>query len=104
MPGSTLYEILLDALAAEHGMRLLAAESALEWLDDSTVTTARRLSAARSERSRRSCWTLFPAAASDCVAGRPDRNGQRGIARGREGQRHGRHPRCSTTKLRPATS
>jgi F-type H+-transporting ATPase subunit gamma len=47
----SLYEILLDALAAEHGMRLMAAESALEWLDGTTVTTARRLSAARSEAS-----------------------------------------------------
>ena len=47
----SLYEILLDALAAEHGMRLMAAESALEWLDGTTTTTARRLSAARSEAS-----------------------------------------------------
>jgi F0F1-type ATP synthase gamma subunit len=45
----TLYEVLLDALAAEHGMRLLAAESALEWLDSTSATTARRLNAARSE-------------------------------------------------------
>ncbi|MCA9119129.1 MAG: F0F1 ATP synthase subunit gamma [Planctomycetaceae bacterium] len=47
----TLYEILLDAIAAEHGMRLLAAESALEWLDSSTTTTSRRLANARSEAS-----------------------------------------------------
>ncbi len=45
----TLYEILLDALAAEHGMRLLAAESALEWLDSTAVMTSRRLTSARSE-------------------------------------------------------
>jgi F0F1-type ATP synthase gamma subunit len=45
----TLYEILLDALAAEHGMRLMAAESALEWLDDTATTTSRRLANARSE-------------------------------------------------------
>jgi len=38
-------------LAAEHGMRLMAAESAVEWIDRTTVTTARRLSAARSEAS-----------------------------------------------------
>jgi len=47
----TLYEILLDALAAEHGMRLMAAESALEWLDTAASTTSRRLASARSEAS-----------------------------------------------------
>ncbi|MEZ6062361.1 MAG: FoF1 ATP synthase subunit gamma [Planctomycetaceae bacterium] len=47
----TLYEILLDALAAEHGMRLMAAESALEWLDTTAAATARRLAGARSEAS-----------------------------------------------------
>lgn len=45
----TLYEILLDALAAEHGMRLLAAESAMEWLEEAGDVTRRRLSASRSE-------------------------------------------------------
>ncbi len=45
----TLYEMLLDALASEHGMRLMAAESALEWLDDSSTAAARQLAAARSE-------------------------------------------------------
>jgi len=45
----TLYEILLDALAAEHGMRLMAAESALEWLDNTATTASRRLANARSE-------------------------------------------------------
>jgi F-type H+-transporting ATPase subunit gamma len=47
----TLYEILLDALAAEHGMRLTAAESALEWLDNTAATTSRHLATARSEAS-----------------------------------------------------
>ena len=45
----TLHEILLDALAAEHGMRLMAAESALEWLDSTVIVTSRRLASARSE-------------------------------------------------------
>ena len=44
-----LYEVLLDALATEHGMRLMATESALEWLDDNTTMTSRRLTNARSE-------------------------------------------------------
>lgn len=47
----TLFEILLDALAAEHGMRLMAAESALEWLDSTSIMTSRRLTSARSEAS-----------------------------------------------------
>ncbi len=45
----TLYEILLDALAAEHGMRLMAAESAMEWLESTATTTSRRLVSVRSE-------------------------------------------------------
>ncbi|MEQ8787810.1 MAG: FoF1 ATP synthase subunit gamma [Pirellulaceae bacterium] len=45
----TLYEILLDALAAEHGMRLLAAEAAFNWLDETSERTGRRLSVCRSE-------------------------------------------------------
>lgn len=45
----TLFEILLDALAAEQGMRLMAAESALEWLDGTVVATERRLNIARNE-------------------------------------------------------
>jgi F0F1-type ATP synthase gamma subunit len=42
-------EVLLDALAAEHGMRLMAAESALEWLDNTATVTSRRLASTRSE-------------------------------------------------------
>lgn len=45
----TLHEILLDALAAEHGMRLMAVEAALEWLGDTTTATLRRLASARGE-------------------------------------------------------
>jgi F-type H+-transporting ATPase subunit gamma len=46
---TTLYEILLDALASEHGMRLLAAETARQWLDDTTEATRRQLTASRRE-------------------------------------------------------
>ncbi len=45
----TLYEILLEALAAEHGMRIVAAESALQWLENTIALTERRLTASRSE-------------------------------------------------------
>lgn len=45
----SLYEVLLDALAAEHGMRLTAAEAALSWIDAMSTNTSRKLSASRSE-------------------------------------------------------
>lgn len=48
---STLYELLLDALAAEHGMRLVATESAGEWLDTRVQTLQRQLASARRESS-----------------------------------------------------
>ncbi|HXY36505.1 MAG TPA: FoF1 ATP synthase subunit gamma [Planctomycetaceae bacterium] len=47
----TLYEILLEALAAEHGMRIVAAESALQWLDGTITLTKRLLTSSRSETS-----------------------------------------------------
>ena len=46
---TTLYELLLDSLATEHGMRLLAAESARQWIDETAETTRRQLSACRRE-------------------------------------------------------
>lgn len=47
----SLYERVLDALAAEHGMRLTSAEAAIEWLENTREHTARRLAAVRSEAS-----------------------------------------------------
>lgn len=46
---TTLYELLLDALAAEHGMRLVAAQSAQQWLDKTSESVERQLSASRRE-------------------------------------------------------
>jgi F-type H+-transporting ATPase subunit gamma len=46
---TTLYELLLDALASEHGMRLIAAESARGWLDETGETVRRQLAAVRRE-------------------------------------------------------
>ena len=46
---TTLHELLLDSLASEHGMRLLAAESARQWLDETSETVRRQLSASRRE-------------------------------------------------------
>jgi F-type H+-transporting ATPase subunit gamma len=45
----SLYDALLDALASEHGMRLTAAEAALQWIDQTSQQTARKLSTSRSE-------------------------------------------------------
>ncbi len=45
----TLYEILLDALASEYGMRLMASESAMEWIESTATKTSRTLASARSE-------------------------------------------------------
>jgi len=45
----SLHELLLDALAAEHGMRLTAAEAALQWIDATSTHTSRKLAASRSE-------------------------------------------------------
>lgn len=45
----TLYELLLDALASEHGARLVSTESARQWLERETVTVSRTLRAAQRE-------------------------------------------------------
>lgn len=48
---STLYELLLDALASEHGMRLIATQSAAEWLDSRVESLQRQLLSVRRESS-----------------------------------------------------
>lgn len=45
----TLYQVLLDALAAEHGARLLATGAAGDWIDHRTERLRRQLAAARRE-------------------------------------------------------
>jgi F-type H+-transporting ATPase subunit gamma len=45
----TLFEILVDALASEHGARLAATQSAEEWLQDRTSETKRQLASIRRE-------------------------------------------------------
>jgi F-type H+-transporting ATPase subunit gamma len=47
----TLYQLLLDALASEHGMRLIAAESARQWIEETEQTVHRQLSMVRRENS-----------------------------------------------------
>jgi F-type H+-transporting ATPase subunit gamma len=46
-----LYDVLLDALASEHGARLVATQSAESWLDERASRLARNLAAARREAS-----------------------------------------------------
>ena len=48
---STLFELLLDALAAEHGTRLVATQGAAEWLETRVKTLQRQLASARRESS-----------------------------------------------------
>jgi F-type H+-transporting ATPase subunit gamma len=45
----TLFEILVDALASEHGARLAATQSAEQWLQDRTAETRRLLASIRRE-------------------------------------------------------
>jgi F-type H+-transporting ATPase subunit gamma len=46
---STLFALLLDALAAEHGARLVATQSAGQWLDDRIADLGRQLSSIQRE-------------------------------------------------------
>jgi F-type H+-transporting ATPase subunit gamma len=48
---STLYELLLDALASEHGTRLVATQSAGEWLDQQIEAVQRQVASVRQETS-----------------------------------------------------
>lgn len=48
---STLFELLLDALASEHGMRLVATQSAGEWLDTRLKDIRRQIASAHRESS-----------------------------------------------------
>lgn len=47
----TLHDLLLDALASEHGARLQATQSAERWLDERTTRLRRFLASARREAS-----------------------------------------------------
>jgi F-type H+-transporting ATPase subunit gamma len=47
----TLYDVLLDALASEHGARLVATEAAKRWLDERIERLRRHLAASQREAS-----------------------------------------------------
>jgi len=57
-----VYDLLLDALASEHGARLLATQSAESWLDDQSDTLRRHLGAARREASTQEVLEIAAAA------------------------------------------
>ncbi len=58
----SLHEVLMDALTAEHGMRLTAAEAALQWIEETTAQAAQKLSASRSETATQELLDLVSGA------------------------------------------
>jgi F-type H+-transporting ATPase subunit gamma len=48
---STLFELLLDSLVSEHGMRLVATQAAGQWLEDRLAGLQRELASVRRETS-----------------------------------------------------
>lgn len=70
----TMYSLLLEALASEHGARLAATESAEGWLDDRTAQLRRRLVASRREVSTQETIEIAAGArARRAMAGRAPR-------------------------------
>jgi F-type H+-transporting ATPase subunit gamma len=58
----SLYETLLEALASEHGKRLVTAESARTWLEERMTATRRRAAAIRRETSTQELLEVIVAA------------------------------------------
>ena len=58
----SLYETLLEALASEHGKRLVTVESAHSWLEERTATTRRLAAALRRETSTQEVLEVVVAA------------------------------------------
>lgn len=59
---ASLHETLLDALASEHGKRLVTAETARSWLEDRIAATRRQESALRREASTQEVLEIAAAA------------------------------------------
>jgi F-type H+-transporting ATPase subunit gamma len=57
-----LQELLLDAMASEHGMRLVATNAAADWLDEEVDRARRRLRAIRRETSTQEILELVAGA------------------------------------------
>jgi len=70
----TLYDLLIDALAAEHGARLMSTQSAESWLNARYDTLKRRLASARREASTQEVIEI----AAGARRLRPQREGESG--------------------------
>jgi F-type H+-transporting ATPase subunit gamma len=70
----TLHETLLDALAAEHGKRLVVAESARSWLEDRLEVVRRRIASVRMETSTQEVLEVAAGARSLRRAAAEERN------------------------------
>ena len=69
---ASLYETLLEALASEHGKRLVTAESARSWLRERMTATQRLVAAIRRETSTQELLEVVVAGrAAQAEAGRP---------------------------------
>lgn len=68
---STLFQLLLDALAAEHGARLVATEMAGEWLDGRTADLGRQLASLRREAGTQEVLAVAAGARQRAQAGEP---------------------------------
>jgi F-type H+-transporting ATPase subunit gamma len=73
---SSFYGLLLDALAAEHGTRLIATESAAQWMQDELRRLERGLSSARRESGTQEVLDIAGAARRRSHGG-PHRHGRR---------------------------
>jgi F-type H+-transporting ATPase subunit gamma len=70
---AVLYETMVEALASEHGKRLVTAESARSWLLDRIDTTHRRVASSRRESSTQEVLEVVAAARASGHAGGADR-------------------------------
>jgi F-type H+-transporting ATPase subunit gamma len=71
----TLYDLLIDALASEHGARLLATQSAEQWLDERMDRLRRHLAGARREASTQETIEIAAGARARREAAGPSTHG-----------------------------
>jgi F-type H+-transporting ATPase subunit gamma len=81
----TLYDLLLDALASEHGARLVATQAAERWLDERTARLRRHIAATRRETSTQEMIEIATGARArgERRSGAQDWSGIRTLPRGR---------------------
>lgn len=94
---SVLFELLLDAAASEHGMRLVATQSAGSWLDAECSTLRSQLTSAKRENSTQEVLDL-----ANGVRARRLRPGQLGVESAPSENPRGTH--CLFSHYRPDTT